>query len=59
MCMARFEREAKLLAALSHPNIASIYRLEESNSTRALVIELVEGPTLRERINKQRRLPLD
>src|SRR5215469_12340397 len=56
--MARFEREAKLLAALNHPNIASIYGLEESNTPRALVMELVEGPTLGERI-RQRRLPLD
>jgi Tol biopolymer transport system component len=48
--MARFEREAKLLASLNHPNIAAIYGLEESGSTRALVMELVEGPTLAERI---------
>ena len=54
--MARFEREAKLLASLNHPNIASIYGLEESNTTRALVMELVEGPTLAERI-KEGRLP--
>jgi serine/threonine protein kinase len=48
--MARFEREARLLAALNHPNIAAIYGLEESGETRALVMELVEGPTLAERI---------
>src|SRR5579862_839528 len=48
--MARFEREAKLLASLNHPHIASIYGLEESNSTNALVMELVEGPTLTDRI---------
>src|SRR5438477_7640136 len=48
--MARFEREAKLLASLNHPNIAAIYGLEESGATRALVMELVEGPTLAERI---------
>jgi len=48
--MARFEREAKLLASLNHPNIAAIYGLEESGSTRALVMELVEGPTLADRI---------
>jgi serine/threonine protein kinase/Tol biopolymer transport system component len=48
--MARFEREAKVLASLNHPNIASIYGLEESNHIRALVMELVEGPTLAERI---------
>jgi len=56
--MARFDREAKLLASLNHPNIASIYGLEESNSARALVMELVEGPTLAERI-KRGPLPLD
>ncbi len=48
--LARFEREAKLLAQLHHPNIASIFGLEESNGTRALVMELVEGPTLAERL---------
>jgi serine/threonine protein kinase len=46
--MARFEREAKVLASLNHPNVAAIYGLEESNSVRALVMELVEGPTLAE-----------
>lgn len=56
--MTRFEREAKVLASLNHPNIASIYGLEESNSTRALVMELVEGPTLAERI-KRGALPLE
>src|SRR3989441_6219652 len=44
--LARFEREAKVLAALNHPNIASIYGLED----RAIVMELVEGPTLAERL---------
>jgi eukaryotic-like serine/threonine-protein kinase len=44
--LARFEREAKVLAALNHPNIAHIYGLEESGSTRALVMELVDGSTL-------------
>jgi Tol biopolymer transport system component len=48
--MARFEREAKLLASLNHTNIATIYGLEESGPTRALVMELVEGPTLADRI---------
>jgi eukaryotic-like serine/threonine-protein kinase len=49
--MARFEREAQVLASLNHPNIAAIYGLEESNSIRALVMELVEGQTLGERIS--------
>ena len=48
--LARFEREAKLLAQLHHPNIASIFGLEESGGIRALVMELVEGPTLAERL---------
>ena len=48
--MARFQREAKVLASLNHPNIASIYGLEESGELRALVMELVEGQTLGERI---------
>jgi eukaryotic-like serine/threonine-protein kinase len=48
--MARFQREAKVLASLDHPNIASIYGLEDSSSTHALVMQLVEGPTLADRI---------
>ncbi len=44
--LARFDREAKLLAALKHPNIASIHGLEESDGMRFLVLELVEGGTL-------------
>src|SRR6516162_3852372 len=50
--MARFGREAKVLAALDHPNIAAIYGLEDSGDTRALVMQLAEGPTLSERIAK-------
>lgn len=41
--MARFQREAQVLASLNHPNIAAIYGIEESGNTRALVMELVEG----------------
>jgi Tol biopolymer transport system component len=48
--LARFEREARLLAALNHPNIAQIHGLEVAGETRALVMELVEGPTLAERL---------
>src|SRR6185503_490843 len=48
--LARFEREAKTLAALNHSNIAQIYGLEKADGVRALVMELVEGPTLAERI---------
>jgi hypothetical protein len=55
--MVRFEREAKVLALLNHPNIASLYGLEESNGARALVMELVEGLALSERI-KQGSLPI-
>jgi len=46
--LARFQREAEALAALNHPNIASIYGLEKSGTVTALVMELVEGPTLAE-----------
>ena len=56
--MARFEREAQLLASLNHPNIASIYGLEESDGVRCLVLELVEGPTLAERI-REGALPIE
>ena len=50
--LARFEREAKLLASLNHPNIAAIYGLEEHNGTRFLVLELVEGDTLADRLKR-------
>ena len=56
--MARFEREAKFLASLNHPNIASIYGFEDSGNTRALVMEFVEGPTLADRI-KQGAIAMD
>ena len=48
--LARFERESRVLAALKHPNIAAIYGVEEGNGVHALVLELVEGETLGERI---------
>jgi len=56
--LARFQREAEVLASLNHPNIAAIHGLEESNGTRALVMELVEGETLADRIARG-RIPVD
>jgi serine/threonine-protein kinase len=50
--LARFRREAQVLAALNHPNIAAIYGFEDSGGTHALVLELVEGPTLADRVAK-------
>jgi serine/threonine protein kinase len=55
--LARFEREAKVLASLNHPNIAQIYGVEDSGDVRALVMELVPGATLGDRI-KTGALPL-
>src|SRR5437764_3243746 len=48
--LARFGREAQVLASLNHPNIAHIHGLEDADGIRALVMELVEGPTLAEQI---------
>src|SRR5512140_2345444 len=56
--VARFQREAEVLASLNHPNIAHLYGIEKSNGTFALVMELVEGPTLADRIGKG-AMPLD
>src|SRR5262249_14930488 len=56
--LARFQREAEVLAALNHPNIAQIHGLEKSDGTIALVMELVEGEDLSERIARG-PLPLD
>jgi len=50
--LARFEREARMLAALNHPNIGAIYGLEEAGGVSALVLELVEGETLADRIRR-------
>ncbi|HEU5181770.1 MAG TPA: serine/threonine-protein kinase, partial [Candidatus Polarisedimenticolia bacterium] len=50
--LARFEREAQVLASLNHPNIGAIYGVEESGGTRCLVLELVEGETLASRIDQ-------
>jgi serine/threonine protein kinase/Tol biopolymer transport system component len=56
--LARFRREAHVLASLNHPNIAAIYGLEAEGELKALVLELVDGPTLADRIVRG-RLPLD
>jgi serine/threonine-protein kinase len=56
--LARFQREAEVLASLNHPNVAAIYGFEESHGTPALVMELVEGPTLADRI-AQGPIPVD
>jgi serine/threonine protein kinase/Tol biopolymer transport system component len=56
--LARFQREAEVLASLNHPNIAAIYGLERSGGRAALVMELVDGPTLADRI-AQGRVPID
>ena len=57
-CVARFRREAQLLASLNHPNIAAIHGLVESDGKHCLVLELVEGPTLADRI-KQGAIPVE
>ena len=54
--LARFEREAKVLASLNHPNIGAIHGLEESEGIKALVLELVEGPTKNASSRGQSRL---
>ena len=51
--LSRFQREAKMLAALNHPNIATIYGLEQSNGVHYLVMELVSGETLAERVERR------
>jgi len=56
--LARFQREAQVLASLNHPNIAAIYGLERSGVTAAIAMELVDGPTLADRIS-QGALPID
>ena len=57
--LARFEREAKLLASLNHANIASIYGLEDEGDQRFIVMEVVEGETLAERISRSGRIEVD
>jgi eukaryotic-like serine/threonine-protein kinase len=57
--LARFQREAKMLASLNHPNIATIYGLEQSNGTGYLVMELVAGVTLAERVKRDGAIPAE
>src|SRR2546422_10021463 len=56
--VSRFQREAEVLASLNHPNIAAIYDVQEAEGARFLVLELVEGETLAERIARG-RLPIN
>jgi serine/threonine-protein kinase len=56
--LARFQREAEVLASLNHPHIASIYGVEHGSNVKALVMELIEGPTLADRI-AQGSIPVD
>src|ERR1700687_3609516 len=56
--LSRFQREAKMLAALNHPNIATIYGLEQSGGTSYLVMELVSGETLAERVKRDGPVPI-
>jgi serine/threonine protein kinase len=57
--LSRFQREAKMLAALNHPNIATIHGLEQSNGTSYLVMELVSGETLAERVKREGAVPIE
>src|SRR5438309_2106889 len=57
--LSRFQREAKMLASLNHPNIATIHGLEQSNGTNYLVMELVSGETLAERIKREGAVPVE
>jgi len=56
--LARFKREAQVLASLNHPNIAAIHGLEESDGVHGLVLELIAGPTLADRL-EEGPIPLD
>src|SRR6202049_2086182 len=57
--LSRFQREARMLASLNHTNIATIYGLEQSNGTSYLVMELVFGETLAERVKREGAMPID
>src|SRR5262245_57455033 len=56
--LGRFQREARLLASLNHPNIAQIYGFQQTTGSGAIVMELVEGETLADRL-KRGRFPID
>src|SRR6266700_2658572 len=56
--LLRFQREAQVLASLNHPNIAQVYGLEESGSARCIVMELVDGETLQQRLARG-AIPVD
>src|SRR5215510_4545164 len=57
--VSRFQREAEVLASLNHPNIAAIYDVQEAQDTKFLVLELVEGETLAERIHRSGPIPVE
>src|SRR6202162_1726655 len=57
--LSRFQREAKMLAALNHPNIAMIFGLEHSDGVQYLVMELVSGETLQERVKRDGAVPVE
>jgi eukaryotic-like serine/threonine-protein kinase len=57
--LSRFQREAKMLAALNHPNIATIYGLEQSDGTHYLVMELIPGDTLQQRVKRDGPVPVE
>src|SRR6202790_1941361 len=57
--LSRFQREAKMLASLNHPNIAIIRGLEQSGGTSYLVMELVPGETLQERVKRDSPIPIE
>jgi Tol biopolymer transport system component len=57
--LTRFQREAKMLASLNHPNIATIYGLEQTNGTHYLVMELVSGETLADRVKREGAVPIE
>jgi serine/threonine protein kinase/Tol biopolymer transport system component len=57
--LSRFQREAKMLASLNHPNIATIHGLEQSGGTSYLVMELVSGETLSERVKRDGAVPIE